>query len=568
MIVAALLYDLKSFRVVVSASFMRKETEQGIVQSAVERYHELVQTDSKRRCVPLTVDDTGVCLQPVGEMGLVIGISDSHDVSAEDLRRMGEFKKRLGDRVPREIKGSFAKEFDSGFRKSVSFCFITSESPSAEDKAGTAIVNLMHRLGATGMLSRPLPLGPLAVSVAKLSADKILGASWPSELESVDALAVITGLPVMSGSTFGNLLSKIRKSSSSPVLIIPSSDDQLEAARELETRFDVQLCDFVSGKPTDLLLSVSATAGLTDMHPELARETWKMDDTVDEMPRPKTAPVRVLGHQAFFVIDSKTGEPVFTYYYESKSKVLERAPNVVAAISMFDLDSTSPNKTSVFQTGDLKFAIIERERLIFTLITGDKEDVESIRSRFSFLPDLYFDEAPEIHSNPDDLYAAPAFAIKLLATLPPEHLGSRMVPYRVREPEWSRFQSDAVSDFLKAVWKTLDGKRNMSQLAAGSGPVMVLGAIHLLKKMGAISAKPVVLSSEVPSVVADPDRELFAMYSHLKEILNLTDGRHSITEIGEAAGVTPSVLVMVFSELHKRGCVEFSAEKSTSLKAS
>ena len=568
MIVAALLYDLKSFRVVSSASFMRKEPEQGLVQSAVEKYHELVQTESKRRCVPLTMNGSGVCLLPVGEMGLVIGFSDTRDVSADDLQRMTEFKKRLGDRIPRDIKGSFASEFDSCFRKPVSYWFISSDNPSPEDRSGTAVKSLVQRLDATGLLSEPRPLGPLAVRVALLSADKMLGARLPIEAKSVDCLAVVTGIPAMSGKTLRELLSKIRKSSSIPVLVIPSSDDQLEAARELETELGIQLCDFVAGQPTDLLLSVTASAGLTDMHPELARETWVIDDGTVDSPRPKAAPGKVLGHQAFFVINRKTGDPVFTYYYESKSKVLERAPNVVAAISMFDLDSTSPNKTSVFRTGDLKFAIIERERLIFTLITGDKEDVESIRSRFSFLPDLYFDEAPEIHSDPDDLYTAPAFAVKLLATLPPEHLGSRMVPYRVREPEWSRFRSGAVSDFLKAVWDTLDGKRNISQLVVGSGPVMVLGAIHLLKKMGAINAKSVVSYSDVPSIVSDPDRELFSMYSHLKEILTLADGRRSIVEIGETVGVAPSVLIMVFSELHKRGCVEFSGEKSTSLKAS
>jgi hypothetical protein len=302
------------------------------------------------------------------------------------------------------------------------------------------------------------------------------------------------------------------------------------------------------------------------VEPDAAFSTWLVDESIDWSPSRILPKGKALGHQAFFVIDKETGTPVFTYYYEPSSIVLERAPNVVAAISMFHLDPASPNRTSVFQTGDLKYAIIERENLIFTLITGDKEDVESIRSRFSFLPDLYFDEAPDQGVNPNDQYEAPAFTIKLLATLPPEHLGSRMAPYKVEEPNWDRFRDPSVRDFLNAVWDSLDGKKTMSQLVGKGGPVMVLGAVHLLKAMGAIKAKPILNSKDVPLLLAEPEQDLYGLFSHLKEIVRLIDGKRSIEDIAKATGIAANVLLTVFSQLHQRWIVGFDTDLAGALK--
>jgi hypothetical protein len=400
----------------------------------------------------------------------------------------------------------------------------------------------------------------------RIDEKEVPAANWSTDLKEMDGMAVIVGPPLPSEESVGRLLERIKRNSSLPVVLVPGSKDQDDLVQQLQAQFGARVCSCSPDKPSHLLLSLLQAYGVVSVEPHIAFSTWLVDESIDLSPARIPPRAKALGHQAFFVIDKHTGRPVFTHYYEPSSIVLERAPNVVAAISMFRLDTASPNRTSVFQTGDLKYAIIERENLIFTLITGDKEDVESIRSRFSFLPDLYFDEAPKQGVDPNDYYSAPAFTIKLLATLPPEHLGSRMAPYKVQEPNWESFRDPSVRDFLKAVWNSLDGKKTMSQLAGKGGPVMVVGAVHLLKTMGAIKLKPILNSRDVPLLLAEPEQDLYGLYSHLNEIVQLIDGKRSIEEIGRATGISTSVLLTVLSHLHQRWIVGFDTDVAGAVK--
>ena len=570
MIAAAFLYDLQASKIVASGSFLRGETEQDLIKAVVEKYYELIQSESVSGCISFSMKDRGVCLCPSGENTILIGVGDSPAVTPDDLGKMrmleAAFKRRASESSPREARGSFPKLVDGCIRKTVSVCFVTPEIPEAANRLATSVASLIQRLSTPEHFLRPISVGPFVIRVTRLGENDVPAANWSSDLKSVDGFCVIVGQPLLSKASYGKLFERIRRNSSAPIAVVPGSEYQSEMASQFATEFRVTLCESVSEKPSLLFLSLMRAFGLTGMQADLALETWLVDTGIDESPRVKVQKTKALGHQAFFVIDKKDGTPVYTLYYEPKSKVLERAPNVVAAISMFHLDPKSPNKTSVFQAGDLQYVMIEREELIFTLITGDKEDVESIRSRFSFLPDLYFDEAPEQGFNPNDFYTTPAFTIKLLATLPPEHLGSRMSPYKVQEPDWATFRDQPVGDFLKAVWDNLDGKKTMSQLVGKGGPVMVLGAVHLLMKMGAIKVKPVLASRDIPLLVAQPGEDLYGLYSHLSEIVKMVDGKRSIEEIGRTTGIATSVLLTVFSELHRRWIVGFDNDVGASPK--
>jgi len=561
LIVAAHLYDLQASRVAASGSFLQGEIDQKLVKAVVDRYYELVQSESVRGFISFSIGSQGVALCPTGENTVLIGISDSQSITPDDLGKMrmleAAFRRRASESSPREARGSFPKLVDTCLRRNVSIYFVSPESPPTENRVGLTVVTLTQRLAMPDRFLRPVSIGPFVVSVRRIEEKEVPAANWSSDLKEADGLAIVVGPPLASREAFGKLLERIKRNSSVPITVVPGSQEQLELARQFQAQFGVSICSCPADKPSRLLLSLLQAFGVIAMEPDIASHTWLVDESIDEGPARSLPRARGLGHQAFFVIDKRTSKPVFTHYYEPSSKVLERAPNIVAAISMFDLDSTSPNRTSVFQTGELKYAIIERENLIFTLVTGDKEDVESIRSRFSFLPDLYFDEAPKQGTDPNDYYAAPAFTIKLLATLPPEHLGSRMAPYRVLEPDWSRFQDASVRDFLKAVWDTLDGKKTMSQLAGKGGPVMVLGAVHLLKIMRSIKTKPVLASRDVPRLLTKPEEDLYGLYSHLDEIVKLIDGKRSIEEIGRETGIATSVLLTVFSHLHQRWIVGF-----------
>jgi hypothetical protein len=267
--------------------------------------------------------------------------------------------------------------------------------------------------------------------------------------------------------------------------------------------------------------------------------------------------VKELGHQAFFVVDRRDGAPRYSYYYDERSQLLEMAPNIIAAITSFKIDKTTPTSTSVFRTGDLSYITIERDMYVFTLVTGKHSEVEYLRERFSFLPDLFKDEVPDPIEDPTDLFRSPPFTLKLLATLPPQALGGRIAPVQTRALIWERFEHAAVQDFLEAVWQRLDGSLVMSRLVPGKNPEIILGAIHLLHRLGAIEFKLKLGPQDIPVLKNQPDEETMKLYETLNEILDLVDGELSIESIARAMDLQPSVLITVFAELDKRNIIAF-----------
>jgi hypothetical protein len=127
-----------------------------------------------------------------------------------------------------------------------------------------------------------------------------------------------------------------------------------------------------------------------------------------------------------------------------------------------------------------------------------------------------------------------------------------MAPNQKRALLWDRFENPPVRDFMEAVWGRLDGSLTMSLLVPGTGPEMILGAIHLLHRMGAIDFELKIGPDDSPVLLKEPDDEVLSLYSRVDEIIGLVDGKRTIEEIAQELNLQPIVLVTVFAELHKR----------------
>ncbi|MHA2352142.1 MAG: hypothetical protein ACXABX_03375 [Candidatus Thorarchaeota archaeon] len=556
MIVNAVLFDLLGSKALASISFSKEKVTDEFLQSIVETYYQLMQEDSARDFVTTEIEGKSTCICKVSEVTIVVGVSDTIPISETDVERMKRFQdastKDILQSSVRDFKEEFIALADALLRERLRVCFIASEDPSFEDKSGTAIDSIIQDRGQKGYkYSAPLLIGPYGVEVMRISHDEMIKVDWSEDLSSASLFVLVISPPFPTADRVEQIVLRIREESNSQLIVVPGSDEQLELAREYEDLYGLELSD-VSSQPTHLLLSSMAIAGFVDMHPELAYQKWEIDRNIDYISSVEEIQERDVGHQAFFVVDRRTGEAAYSYYYDERSNLLEMAPNIVAAISAFKFDPANPTETSVFRTGDLNYVTIERGHYVYTVITGTGVDVETLRERFSFLPDLFMDEVPELIDDPTDLFRSPPFTLKLLATLPPETIPTRMAPKQSRTLLWERFENAPLRDFIEAVWNRLDGSLTMSLLVPGKGPEMILGAIHLLHRMGAIDLELKIGPDDSPVLLKEPDDEVLSLYSRVDEIVGLVNGDRTIEEIATELKIQPSVLVTVFAELHRR----------------
>lgn len=563
MITKSMLIDLIGGKVWSSISFTTVHTTDESIQPLIEFYFSKHQEGSFQDGIEFQMDSGhSSFLYEIDSRTLLAVFCEGASTDAGFRLQVSELIKSLkttiGGHGGREASKAFPQMAGKLLREEVRFCFVSGEHPTQSNKPGLALESLLSYTGTSGSdLSKAVAIGPYNVCVRRISIDEVL--SNPAEALPADpqGFILILGKPVPDRATIESAIGSILKLRSSPVLISPGSDDELEAARKYENEFKIELCDAVSEKPSYLLLAVLAMLGLSDMHPEFAEDSWPIEEGLDETLEARPIGKREVasGHQAFFVVDKSNGEAVFTYYYRPQSEVYERAPNVVAAITSFSMDTSEPNKTSVVRVGDLTYALIEVDKLIFTLVTGPTDDVEAIRQRFSFLPDLWKDEEPEFLMSTDDPYSSPPFTLKLLATLPAEELLPRMQPRRRREPEWDRFESPEVRDFLRAVWDSLDGKIEMARLLSGAGPQMTLGAIHFLKAMGCIEMSVPVKNEDYPILVHEIPDDIKVIYAMIEDVAKLMDGLHTIDQISSETDIPADVLTTVISRLYALGIV-------------
>ena len=561
LIASATLYDLLGSKVLASLHFTKTETTDEFLQTAVLEYYTLIEENAAQRFITTKIGNRAISILKVGEVTVLIIIGDSDTFTEEEITNI----KKLDWHVTDEIEKSSVRDFKDNFQKVAAMhlriplyiCLITVAEPPPEDMTTSAVELMIRNKGADrSVFSQPISVGPNSIRALHYHFHEIIDNEWPDNLSSIDIFSVVVSGLLSEGDQVEEAVQKIRSNSEATVVVIPGSDDQLERARDIEMKLGIDLCDSVSPKPTHLLLSIMAYGGLSDLHPELAREKWIIEEDVDKASESDSPDDIELGHQAFFVVDRRTGEAAYSYYYEERSRFLDTAPNIVAAITSFKIDQSS-TETSVFRTGDLSYITIERDNYIFTLITGKDADVEALRSRFSFLPDLFLDEVPPLNENPTDLFRSPLFTLKLLATLPPEQLAGKVAPTQKRALVWDRFEHPPVRDFLEAVWHRLDGSLSMKKLVPGKGPELVLGAIHLLRRLGAVDCEIRILLEDIPIIAQQPDEEVLGLFDGLKQLLEFIDGGITIFEIAKKARTDPSVVVNVFAQLHKRGIITF-----------
>lgn len=555
-----ILLDIRGPKILESLSILNGSLDKDVYTGVLERYYELVEKGVEAACVSTEIRGESVHIYRLSSEIVLVGFSETDEDRDHDLRTMAslgeELALTLNGPSPKALKRAFTVTADKLIRTTVRVCFVMSKESLPDDRSGGAVRKLaQEKQSKRDGFTRRLAMGPFAIEAMDCTPEEVAAGILSMQIPKIGVFVFVVSSPLLADVT-QTAIEHIRKLSDAPILVVPASDDRLELAREFESDYGVELCDSVSDIPSELLLSVLASAGFTDMQPEQARRAWVIDSAIDVQVPVAAHPTDAIGHQAFFVVDRGSGETTFTYYYEAQSSIFSRMPNVVAAICTFRLEADEPGKTSVFTAGDMSFVMIEKGELIFTLVTGQK-DVEGLRKQFSFLPDLYFDEMPTLVESTDDPYSAPPFTLKLLATIPPEEIPRKMVPYRVREPAWGRFKSEQVVDFLRAVWDIIDGKIEMSRLVQGPGPHMTVGAIHFLKNLGAIDLKLVVHGSDAPRKVAEPTAEVVGIYSNIEEILALADGMLTVEELASLTGVDVSVLLRVFGDLYRRGIVDF-----------
>lgn len=565
LISSATLFDLLGSKVIASLSFDKNEMTKSFLEDVTNEYYTLVQEDEAQGYITISAHDHAVFVSKVSDVTLVIAVSESNTFSDEEIGELQRFQTAVAlellHKSVRDFKNDFSAFADTHLRTPLHICFVTPAEPSDDDKSVLAVETLLGiRRQQDGEFSEVIRVGPYAVMVLRTLYTELDKRGWSEDLKSVRLFALVVSKGMAENVLIQDVVLEIRKNSSAPIIVIPSSDIDLEFARELEVQYGIDLCDAVSPRPVILLLSAMAYGGFCDMQPELALQRWEIESLVRQPPIPGEYAAFGIGHQAFFVVDRRTGEAVYSYYYNERSGLLETAPNIVAAIASFTIDLTSPAETSVFRAGNLNYITIERSEYVFTLITGSDANVEALRSRFSFLPELFLDEIPEPSEEPTDLFRSPLFTIKLLATLPPSLLPDRVAPTQKRALIWERFEHPPVRDFLEAVWYRLNGSLTIAKLAPGRGPELVLGAIHLLNRMGAIDCQLKVMPEDIPALVGTPDEEVLALYKGLDSILALVDGNLNIRKIANILGLQTSVLLTVFAELHRRMIISLTVE--------
>lgn len=564
MISGAMLYDLLGSKVLASVNFTNTEISDEFLRSVADEYYELIEEDAAKSFISTKILNRAIIVSRVGEVTLIITLSDRDTFSDIEIIRI----RKLQWIVTEDIKKSSVRDFKDYFADiarenlgiDLTLCFIMARDLPPQDISGTAVQSLIRCTGDNRKeFGNPVTLGPYSVRSMQLYFDELDRDEFKDNLSNTTIFALVVSGRLIDGEKVEYVVRRIRSISESSVIVVPSHDDLLEYARDFELSLGIDLCDSVSSRPSHLLLSVLAVTGYSDMHPELARERWSIDSQVDNV-RELTHEheEEELGHQAFFVVDRRNGEAIYSYYYEERSRILEIAPNIVAAITSFKIDQQRPAETSVFRTGELSYITIERNQYVYTLITGKDADVEWLRERFSFLPDLFQDEIPETIDDPTDLFRSPLFTLKLLATLPPEELPGRICPIQKHALIWERFEHSSVRDFLEAVWSKLDGSFTISRLVPGKGPELILGALHLLKRLDAISFTMKITPDDAPLIRTQPDSETLALYEQLDTILKFVNGTNTIQQIAMAMKMQPSVLVTVFAELHRRGVVTFT----------
>ncbi len=565
MISYAALMDLQGPKTLAEHSFVKRPPDQSWIDTTLERFYDRVASDERADFVEVGEEPPEACVARVDRTSVVVVLGDQSGLDEHDLQGAKALQKAVswlaGDGSVRAVRDDFSTLVRRHLARPVTFLVVTPDTVAGDNLPARAVLNLVGGIGR--QTEEPFDVGPYRVTVIHRTYGN-LGVFVG--IENLTGCAFVSS-PEVEFSEYDAVVVNARRMGRVATMVIPCSDDQLERARELEDLLGVELCDSVSESPTELVLSMMSTAMLTDMHPDLARRNWVIDERLKALDEAAEGAPRG-GHQAFFVIDRLTGKPVFAYYYEERQSLIERVPNIVAAVASFAMGDRSAEKTSVVRTGQFNYVTIEHGNLVFTLVTAHRTGLEELRERFSTLPGLWDEEGLDI-DNPvaPDPYDSIPFTLKLLSLLPPRDLLPRTVPVRAREPAWERFRNELVREFLKTLWASIDGEIDIGRLTQAAGLQLALGGIHLLHRLGAVKLRLRLRPEDVPILSGAVPPDVQAAYSELDDILREMNGTRTLAQIAESVNIGIDVLNTLVVQLYERGVIRIrfgdSAQKAS-----
>ena len=550
MIQEAVLYDIRSYKVTSSYSFYRHGLDESQYEEIANLYLQALGDSVSDSCLQIQYQNSFVFISRVEEFVILICIpadeSTSENMSYTQVlaNRYKSVAEKHDIRKAREMFGELVQET---LVRTLRICFLLADLSFSSEYPQNQIFQTIDDT----RYSRKYIVGPYLVKYSYLKYNNLFDNS--EFLANFDVFILVvsheTNMYLLK-----EIIPKLKEYTNTKMTVLPSSESNMELARSFEFDYDIVLCDSIAVSVLHLTLSILAVTGFLDMHPELAEKRLVTDSVFRDKQEEDTT---YSGLQAFFVVDKFTGNANYSFFYHEKSLVLERSPNVLAAVSMFRIPSIKDSdETSIVQTGDLKYAIIERENLLFTMVAGRGEDIERIRGRFGSLPSLYLEDPPTAEINSDTFYNTPAFTLKLLAIFPPEIWSDQLTPVRLTAPNWEKFENPLVGDFLKTVWSSLNDITRLDVLLDGDKSGLLLGGLQLLKLMGYIDVHVVLDENDVAKIRKPLTDELRRMYSGLENLYRNIDGTNSIKQIANASKIDQSVVLRVLTELLKQDIIE------------
>lgn len=550
MIQEAVLYDIRSYKVTASYSFYKNELDESQYEKIANLYLQALGESVSDSCLQIPYQNSYIFISRVEEFVILICIPADESTS-ENM----SYTQHLADRYKsvtekydiRKAREMFNELVQETLVRALRICFLLADFSFSSEYPQNQIFQTIDDT----RFSRNYIVGPYLVNYSYLKYDNLFDDS--EFLGNFDIFILVVS-PEDKTDLLKEIIPKLKEYTDTKMAVLPSSESSMELARSFEFDYDIVLCDSIAISILHLTLSILAVTGFLDIHPELAEKRLVIDSAFREE---KEEDPTYSGLQAFFVVDKFTGNANYSFFYHEKSLVLERSPNVLAAVSMFKIPSfKDSDETSVVQTGDLKYAIIERENLLFTMVAGKSEDIEHIRERFGSLPSLYLEDPPIAEINSDNFYDTPAFTLKLLATFPPDIWSDQLTPVRLTEPNWEKFENPLVGDFLKTIWSSLNDITRLDVLLDGDKSGLLLGGLHLLKLMGYIDVHVVLDKNDIVRIRKPLTDELRKMYSGLENLYRNIDGTNSLKQIANASKIDQSVVLRVLTELLKQDIIE------------
>ena len=241
------LFDLRTMRSLAEQRYVTAEPEAQVLQQFAERYFSLIESGQTVTCMFETIDDHSGGICRINELTLLVCLGEKWELSDEDKKNVESLReqivKKLENQELYELKSSFASMVDSSILKDVSLCFINSPILSDSDVSESTIHQFFtSHQGADESETQPVAIGPYRISAKQVRMNN-LEAMKSTELDVFDGIVLFASQTSYSQSDLGKGINKAKSASKASVLIVPSSDQELEFARAIENEYNITLCD-------------------------------------------------------------------------------------------------------------------------------------------------------------------------------------------------------------------------------------------------------------------------------------------------------------------------------------